>query len=358
MLRKNFISGFLFILVLLIAGAGLLLHNANKIIQHQLQQFLGRGFSVEDISLRWGEVRVTDVRMVRSDSKEVLSIKNLGVRASVIGLLKREYIISDIRLNELYLFLEVDKKGKIVPLFPARTKAPVKASEQKKPPDKDVAPLLIQKFRIEEGSLDYLDRKASSAPVLIKMRAINAELKNFSVPPDSRASAYAVDASIPGKDRKGRLTSRGSIDLKTKDAKSKLSIRDLDITQLRPYYEKKGDVEVTQGLLSLNADITVLKRRIHSEGTITIKDLKFRKSGGKFLGMPLLAVTKLLKDNDDQIVLDFTIQGDLDNPKFSITKSLVQKLSLALAKSLGMPIESIGKSVFDLGGSALKKLFQ
>jgi hypothetical protein len=36
----------------------------------------------------------------------------------------------------------------------------------------------------------------------------------------------------------------------------------------------------------------------------------------------------------------------------------VQKLSLSLAKLLGMPIESIGRSVFDLGGSALEKLFK
>jgi hypothetical protein len=69
-------------------------------------------------------------------------------------------------------------------------------------------------------------------------------------------------------------------------------------------------------------------------------------------------VTNLLKDNNDQISLDFTLEGDLDNPRFSITENLVQKVALSLAKSLGMPIESIGRSVFELGGSALKKLFQ
>jgi hypothetical protein len=132
----------------------------------------------------------------------------------------------------------------------------------------------------------------------------------------------------------------------------------LDITQLRPYYEKKGDVEVTQGLLSLDADIKVRNAKIHSVGTITIRNLEFRSEGGSFLGLPQLAVAKLLKDNDNQITLDFTLEGDLKNPKFNITESLVQKVTLSLAKSLGMPIEAIGKSVFELGGSALKKLFK
>ena len=358
MRRKNLIYGSLTILVLMGAGAGLLLHNANKIIQYQLQQFLGRGFSVEDISLRWGQVRATDIRLARPDGKEILTTKNLGARANIIGLLKKEHVISDIHLDSPYLFLELDKKGEMVPFLPPRNKTPVKTESKKKSPGKNSNPFLIKKFRIEEGSLDYLDRKVSTSPALIRMREIRAELKNFSVPSDSRASAYAVDAVIPGKAGKGKLTSQGSINLKTKDTKAKLSIRDLDITQLRPYYEKKGDVEVTQGLLSLDADITVRQRRIRSEGTIIIKGLEFKNSGGSFLGMPLLGVTKLLKDNHDQITLDFILEGDLDNPKFSITQSLVQKLALSLAKSLGMPIGSIGKSVFDLGGSALKKLFQ
>ena len=356
--RKNLIYGFLSILVLLVAGAGLLLLNANRIIKHQLQQFLGNGFSVEDISFRWGEVRATDIRLLRPDSKEVLTTKNLGVRANIIGLLKKENIISAVHLDAPYLLLEVDKKGKIVPIMPARDQAPVKTQSRKKPQGRDIEPFLIKQFWMQEGSLDYLDRKVSPSPALIRMREIKAELKNFSVPPDSRVSDYEIDAVIPGKAAKGKLTSQGSINLKTKDTKSKLSIRDLDITQLRPYYEKKGDVEVTQGLLSLDAGIKVRDRRIQSEGTITIKDLEFKTSGGSFLGMPLLGVTKMLKDNRNQITLDFTLEGDLDNPKFNITQSLVQKLSLSLAKSLGMPIESMGRSVFDLGGSALKKLFE
>ena len=358
MRRKYLIYGFLSILVLLVGGAGLLLHNANRIIKYQLQQFLGRGFSVEDISFRWGEVRATDIRLVRPDSKEVLTTKNLGVRANIIGLLKKENIISDVHLDSPYLFLEVDKKGEIVPFLSASNKAPVKAQNRNKPQGKDSKPFLVKKFWMKEGSLDYLDRKGSPSPARIRMREIKAELKNFTVPPDSRVSDYEIDAVIPGKAGKGKLTSQGSINLKTKDTKSKLSIRDLDITQLRPYYEKKGDVEVTQGLLSLDTRITVRDRRIRSEGTITIKGLEFKTSGGSFLGMPLLGVTKMLKDNHDQITLDFTLEGDLDNPKFNITQSLVQKLSLSLAKSLGMPIESMGRSVFDLGGSALKKLFE
>ena len=89
-----------------------------------------------------------------------------------------------------------------------------------------------------------------------------------------------------------------------------------------------------------------------------IRGLEFRTDSGSILGLPHHAVSKLLKDGHEQIALDFTIEGDLNNPRFSITGSLIQQLSLSLAKLLDMPVEAIGKSVFDLGGSVLKKLFQ
>ena len=356
MRRKKLAYGALFLLVLLIITAGLLLHNANRLIKYELRQYLGRGFTVEDISVRWGRVTARDIRLERPDGREAFSAKDLGVRANFIGLLKRENIISEITLDSPYLLLEVDKKGELVQPLPRRDKAAGQKKTQK-PPGQD-PPVLIKRLKVKEGSLDYLDRKVSAAPAPIKMREVRVDMKNFTVPPDSRISNYEFDAVIPAGTQKGTLSSMGALNLRTKDTKSRVRVRDMDITQLRPYFEKKGDVQVTQGLLSLDADITIQNRKIHSAGTIVIRKLEFSKDGGNFLGLPRLAVVKLLKDHNEQISLDFTIEGDLDNPKFSITEDLVQKVTLSLARTLGMPVESIGRSIFELGGSALKKLFQ
>ena len=116
-----------------------------------------------------------------------------------------------------------------------------------------------------------------------------------------------------------------------------LNIRNLDITLLKPYYQKKA---------------------MHSTGRIIIKDLEFESDKGTFLGLPLIAVTKLMKDSNNEIVLDFTLDGDLENPKFNVLGSLFQKITLSLAKTLGLPLESIGRSVFDFGGETLKKIFK
>jgi len=358
MTKKKIIYSTVLIASVFIAGLLVLAYNANHILKYELRQFLGKGFAVDDISLRWGVVEARNIRFLRPDNKEAFSIKNLDMRANMLGLLQQKNVISDVTLDTPLLFLEINKNGEVIFPWPSRDMDPAKAGSQRKPSDKTATSFLINKFEIEDGALDYLDRKISATPVLIQLKEIDATLRNVSMPPDNRISSYKLNAAVSGKTKKGSISSIGAVNLITKDTKAQLIIRDLDLTLLRPYYEKKGDVEVTQGLLSLDSEIAIKNSRINTTGKITIRDLQFKQSGGRFLGLPLLAVMKLLKDSNNQIVLDFTINGDLKNPKFNITDSIVQKLSLSLARSLGMPLEAIGKSVFDLGGSALKKIFK
>lgn len=343
---------------LLIAAVLVIAYNANSILRYELRQFLGKGFSVDNISLKWGGVEARNIRMLRPDSKEALSVKDLNMSADLLGLLQRKNGISKVSLDSPFLFIEIDRAGKVVFPLPPQDKDSARPKAKGRPSDTSGNAFLIRKLDIEDGSLDYLDRKVPAAPVLIQLKEIEASLRDISVPPVNRASSYKLKAAVAGRTKKGSISSIGAVNLATKDTKAQLTIRDLDLTLLRPYYEKKGDVEVTRGLLSLDADITIRNNRINAAGTITISELLFKESGGRFLGLPLVGVMKLLKDGKDRIVLDFRIEGDLKNPQFRIMESLVQKLTLSLAKSLGMPIEAIGRSVLDLGGSALKNLFK
>jgi hypothetical protein len=62
----------------------------------------------------------------------------------------------------------------------------------------------------------------------------------------------------------------------------------------------------------------------------------------------------MMKDSNNEIALDFTLEGDLKNPKFNLQDRLVQKIALSLAKTLGLPIENIGESLFEFGGKHCK----
>jgi len=358
MTKKKIVYGTAAVAAVFLAALLVLAYNANRILKYELQQFLGKGFSVNDISLRWGNVEAKKIRLLRPDNKEAFSAEELDMRANLLGILRHENVISGVTLDSPLLFIEIDNKGKVIFPWPSRDTDPAATGGKEKQTNRAATPFLIKRFEIGDGALNYLDRKISTAPVPIQLKEIDATFKDVSLPPDNRISSFRIKAAVAGTKKQGSISSVGAVNLVTKDTKTQLTIRDVDLTLLRPYYEKKGDVEVTGGMLSLDTEINIRNNMINTTGKITLKDLTFRQSGGRFLGLPLLAVMKLLKDNKNQIVLDFTIEGDLKNPKFKITESLVQKLSLSLAKSLGLPIEAIGRSVLDLGGSALKRVFK
>ncbi len=87
----------------------------------------------------------------------------------------------------------------------------------------------------------------------------------------------------------------------------------------------------------MNMDACVIKNHIRARGTMVIRDLELSPSGGigaTFLGVPRSMVLSFLKNNNNEISLDFVLEGDLNNPRFNLRENLATRLSVGLAKNL------------------------
>ena len=340
------------IVLILVIAIALLIKSANKIIKYELEVLLGKDFSVRNIELHWGKVEAFDISFKNPAGKEVLKTERLILEANFLGLLRKEYVLSKLILKSPYIFLETDPKGNLV--FPFPRKAPERGK-----PEKPTPPLLIKRIDIIEGSIDYLDRKVSTTPVLTKLRDIDLEFKDLSVPFSDRFSTYILSASIPGNMSTGTLRSNGRIKLKTKDMDSTVDVRKLDVTQFKPYYQKSSDVNVTKGILDLQMDVKIQARKINAPGTATLKALEFETGtgvGNTFLSIPRSAVINFLKSNNNEIVVTFVLEGDLDNPRFNLQNTFMQKITIALAEKLGLSVRTIGESVVVLGAEGAKQI--
>ena len=69
--------------------------------------------------------------------------------------------------------------------------------------------------------------------------------------------------------------------------------------------------------------------------------------------MPLWLISRITKD---RIAFDFTLEGDLDNPKFSLSEGVVDKLTIGIAEKLGLPVESISESIVGLGAEGVGQI--
>jgi hypothetical protein len=338
------------ILVLSITIA-ILVRNANRIIKYELESFLGKGFLVKQIELHWGKVEAIDIRFRNPSGKEVFKTDSLILEADFIGLLKKKYILSEVSLENPYIFLEKNTKGELI--NPFLTKKPKKEAE------KPVPPVFLKDIHVKNGAIDFLDRKVSGKPVLTKLRDIDLEFKEISFPFGNTFSSYVFSANIAGNQSTGNLKSKGKIKLLNKDMDGKLELKGLDLTAFKPYFQKKGDVNVTGGLLDMDMDVRIKSNKINSPGRATLRNLEFERGSGignKFLNIPLTAVIGFLKNNNNEIVVNFVVEGDLDNPKFDLKENFIENITIGIAGKLGLSITRIGESIVVLGAEGVKQV--
>jgi len=351
------------VLCLVLIAVASLVKYANVIAKGGIEKALGKDFSIGSIELKWGSVRVRDVAMKDRAGKEVIKVENLVVKADFMGLLRKKYIISSILAEKPYIYVEIDRKGDLVsPVFPAgagRERGAGKKAEDASRPEGKGSPVILRRIVIVNGSVDYLDRKLPKVPVMTRVRNINAEMRNLTVPFTNDLTHYTLKAAVPGGRSTASVKSEGRIRFQSRDIECTAAVRELDITHFKPYYHGSQSINVTKGFLDLDVRAKVISRRIHAPGKAVLKGLEFGSGpglGDRFMGVPVTLVVAFLKKSGDQIPVDFVISGDLDNPKFNIAENFASRLSFGIAEKLGFSVKDIGESVFGLGAEGTKKV--
>jgi hypothetical protein len=329
-----------------------LVQSANRILKSELEHRLGKDFSVGSLDLSWGSLQARDVRLSRQG--EVLaSAKAVALKADFLGFLKDRITISSVSLGKPFLRLEVDRSGKLIlPEVPAAGGSGASGSGPGKRID-------FKRIDAARGEILYLDGKISSPPYPTRLTDIECTLSDIAVPPDNAWTDCSLSARVPGKSSTGTLTWKGKTNFLTKDTEGTLMLKDLDILTMKPYYHTKGDIEVSKGTLSVNMEVRIKDRAIRAPGRAVIRDLDFasgRGVGDIFMGVPRSSVLDLLKSGKNEIVLDFTVEGSLDDPRFNLRESLMKRLGLGLAQRLGLSVLGGGQPAVTEGLRGLKEV--
>lgn len=345
--QKTFII-LLAVLLLIFILLLIIVKNAGLVVKHKIEKTIGTGFSVENVEIKWRELKAVNPVLKKDDTTYFMA-KSISLSLNMAGIIKREFKFSRIILTEPYLLIEVDREGKVI--------NPLKLGDQGKKEQTPLREVSIGSLLIDKGSLDYSDGKISKPPHLTRIRDLEFRIKDLYIPLSDRMSLFNIEASILGNISIGKIRGNGSINLKTRDMVSKISISNIDVTAFKPYFEKKGDARITRGYLDINMDLTIRNGKIKAPGRAILRGLEFDASSTKdrFLGVPRHAVINLLKDSNGAISLDFVIEGDINNPRFNLRESLLEKMTIGLADKLGLSVTRIGESIIVEGARQIEK---
>jgi hypothetical protein len=149
----------------------------------------------------------------------------------------------------------------------------------------------------------------------------------------------------------GRLAPLGDA---TDSSNVAVRLRGLDLLGFDPYSRKWGGYAIRRGQGALDVQVRIAKRELDAKNVLTLDGFRFgdKVESADATSIPLKLVFAILRDRRDRIVFDVPVQGNLDDPSFSVWRVVgraAKNVALALVES---PFRLLGALVPGRGPEA------
>ena len=343
--------------LLLLALAGAVgLHFAGKTLKTRIEQALGEESSVGDISMGLFSITVSDLRIKAPPAwpaEETLRARRIVVVPDWRALLSNKIAVRHIHAEGVHQTVLRDSDGRIR-ILPSLLEHSRKKDDAP-PPEVTIGEIVLSKV-----SLDFYDATLRKPPYLVRLENVELRLGRIHLPDLSGRTPIELTGIIKGKRSDGSYSLQGDIELGSRDSELITTMRDVDLSALQPYLVHAADTGVKRGVLDLDLRSTVKNRHLDARGTLMLHDLVL-DDRSNFMGLPQQAALNLLKNERQDIQMQFSLQGNLDDPRFSLNESVATRFGAGLADALGVSVSGLGKSVGSAAtgiGSAIRGLFK
>ena len=174
---------------------------------------------------------------------------------------------------------------------------------------------------------------------------LRADLGPLVLPALDQPVPLALEGVVQGPQRQGRVWLQGRVTPASRDARLQARLQGVDLVALQPYLLTAAETGVRRGTLDLKLDASVQGQRLHAPGVVTLTGLEVGNGSGPlgtFAGVPRQAVLAAMS-RDGRIELRFTLDGRLDDPRFSLNENIATRLASGLAENLGVSVARRGR---------------
>ena len=339
---------------LLLVGAGLLQLAARE-LREQVVGALGPRATLESVSLGWGAVELQGLRIAAAPNTgwptaDELRAERVRVVPDLRSLLGGPWRMATVTVEGGYIALQRTRDGRLR-LLPAlleeraRPAGPAASGAG----SADAPAVEIGRVELADAVVEMHDASVGPRPQRLRLERLDAQVGPLALPALDRPVDVALDGVLKGVRRDGRVQVSGTLTPATRDAQLAVRLAGVDLVALQPYLLKAADTTVRGGSLDLALDARVRQQQLKAPGRLTLSGLELAHPRGGLAavaGLPRQAVLAALK-RDGKLRGDFTREGRLDDPGFSLNENLATRVASGLAESVGV---SVGGVVEGVGG--------
>jgi uncharacterized protein involved in outer membrane biogenesis len=350
----------LVVLVVLTTGGIVGFRVALGLLKGTVVKALGQDSEIKDIRLGWFSVDVGELRIKGPSgwpAADTLRAERVVVVPSLRSVLSRQIGIHSITIVRPYLSALRTKDGQLL-LVPSLLGGTAGKGE----PAASAAPdaprtVTVGRITLRDGVLEFFDATVSQPPLKVRLEQVQAKMRNVVVPALTGKTRLDLVGVLKGTQKDGAVTIAGWAEFATKDSSVKTTLRSVDLVALQPYFVETRDTGVRKGTLDLDLQSDVSEGRLKAPGKLAISGLDLTPGEGAFgtfMGVPREAVVASLKNRDDKIAVKFVLEGDVNDPEFSLNETLTTRLASSMAETLGVSLGGVAKGAGALGQSGVE----
>jgi uncharacterized protein DUF748 len=333
------------------------LHFAAQQLKSKIEQALGPESEIESIALGWSAIEIRSVRIKGPKAwpaADTLRARRIVIEPDLRALVSASIRVKRITVEDAYVSVLRARDGRLrlVPSLLEAQSAKITAP-----------PVNIHAIELRGGVLEFFDATVRQPAHRVRLHQLQATIEDLNAPDLAGRTQIRIDGVIQGVHHQGTLSVRGWSELSNKNSEIATTLRGVDLVAFEPYLVKASETGVRRGKLDLVLNSTVRKNVLRAPGTLTLTDLELASSGGAlntFMGMPRDAVIAALRNRDGKIRIQFTLEGNLNDPKFSLNESFARRMASSLGETLGLSVEGLARGVGNAArgvGEAVMKLF-
>ncbi|MDY7218784.1 DUF748 domain-containing protein [Denitrificimonas sp. JX-1] len=217
---------------------------------------------------------------------------------------------------------------------------PQSASAEPTPTDGPEFAMRIGGIEVQDGSANFADYSLTPnfATAIQKLNGHIGTLNNQT----NAVAEVDIQGSI---DRYAPVSITGS--LKPFDPLKKLDIatsfKHVELTTLTPYSGKFAGYRIQKGRLNLDLHYKITDGKLDATNQLLLEELQLgeRVDSPDAVDLPIRLAIALLKDRKGQIAIDLPVQGDLNNPEFSVAPIIWQTLRNLITRAAAAPFNFI-----------------
>jgi len=328
--------------VLIVAGVSAM-HFAARAIKESIQEALGPEGEAAEIKVGLTGIEILDVR-IRAPrgwpSDSTLRARRIVVVPDLRGLLSDQVRITSIEVEGAYLSALRPKEGGGLRVLPSI----VERAKKNKGPGKERRGAIVSTIRLTDCVVEVYDATVLGKPQKLRLDALKGTVEDIRLPELTNRTRIALEGISKGVNRHGTISVRGWVEVANKAAELHTQVRNVDLALFEPYVITKIKSGVDSGSFTLDLKSRVKKNYVTASGTLTVIALKVKPGDNPFsaiAALPRDVAIGALENEQHEITVPFKVEGDLDDPTFSLTGEGTLQTAVAVIKAFGTSFEGL-----------------